>query len=432
MQTGPRRIGIVAGGGSIPREIADSVAARRVPVFVLALAGEADADFGPHPVEHVGWGQVGRMIARLQAHGVTDVVIVGRVKRPDLARLRPDLGLFLALPMIWRIVRAGGDDAVLRAVISFFESKGFRVAGPADVAPELIVGPGQLGTERADGECDRSDIALGLEIVEKLGPMDIGQGVVVAGGRIEAIEGVEGTDRMLARVADLRRRSGPGQARGAHGVLIKRPKPGQELRIDLPAIGPETVTRVVEAGLHGIAVLAGRTIAAERRELVRRADAARIFVEGISAASADRNTPDSGRVAAPVIAHVAGPRPRDGERQGLVLGARVVSALAPYGAGLAAVAVRRHVLAVEAGEGTLAVLDRVAGLRQWGARGRRGAAVVRAGVELSPRLVDAAAHAGLAGLALDETDGHAVAVTADVAGAAARHGLFVVRIEPGS
>lgn len=437
MPLSSRRIGILAGGGSIPHEIAASLAARRVPLFVVALDGESDRPFDPHPSATVNWGRIGRMVSLFRAAGVTDIVIVGRVSRPDLTRVRPDLGLVRALPMILRIVRAGGDDAVLREVIAFFEGKGFRVVGPGDVAPELVLGAGPLGTARPDA-ADRADIALGLEVVARLGPLDIGQGVVVRGGRIAAIEGVEGTDRMLGRVAAIGRAAtgsdpGGGATRGAshpavgmaHGVLIKRPKPGQELRIDLPAIGPETVTRAAEAGLKGIAVLAGRTIAAERAELVRRADALRLFVEGIPEAEPPPPPPFVAEPWPWALEMREGRRPPPATLSSAVKGARVVAALAPYGVGLAAVVVRRHVLAVEADEGALALVARVGELRQWGlSRGRRrGVVVLSSGADTGPRVVEAAAGAGLEGLVVlgREYGG----LSGETLGAARRHGLFV-------
>ena len=435
MPLSSRRIGILAGGGSIPHEIAASLAARRVPLFVVALDGESDRPFEPHPSATVNWGRIGRMVSLFRAAGTTDIVIVGRVSRPDLTRVRPDLGLVRALPMILRIVRAGGDDAVLREVIAFFEGKGFRVVGPGDVAPELVLGAGPLGTARADA-ADRADIALGLEVVARLGPLDIGQGVVVRGGRIAAIEGVEGTDRMLGRVAAIGRAAGGSGSVGAaapqvshpaggmaHGVLIKRPKPGQELRIDLPAIGPETVTRAAEAGLKGIAVLAGRTIAAERAELVRRADALRLFVEGIP--EAEPPPPVAAESWPATLEMLEGRRPPPATLSSAVKGARVVAALVPYGVGLAAVVVRRHVLAVEADEGALALVARVGELRQWGlSRGRRrGVVVLSSGAATGPRVVEAAAGAGLEGLVVLGRNGGRV--SAETLGAARRHGLFV-------
>ena len=249
-----RRLGILAGGGGLPREIAESAAARGLPVSIVAIDGEADANFGSHKVTVVNWGQIGAMLRALKQERVTDLVIVGRVHRPELGRLKPDLGFFRYLPKIMKIVAAGGDDSVLRRVVRFFEEQGLTVIGPGDAAPALVVGEGSMGAEAAS-PADRADIAKGLELVCALGRFDIGQGVIVTNGRIEAIEGAEGTDRMLARAAKQRRSVGEG----THGgVLVKRTKPGQDIRVDMPTIGPATVEGARAAGLNGIAVEASK------------------------------------------------------------------------------------------------------------------------------------------------------------------------------
>jgi DUF1009 family protein len=327
-------------------------------------------------------------------------------------------------------VRAGGDDAVLREVIAFFERQGLNVLGPADVAPQIIVGEGSLGARAPDQRGDRRDIALGLEVVARLGSLDIGQGVVVADGRVEAIEGVEGTDRMLARVAALRREKGQGANAMRRGVLIKRPKPGQELRIDLPAIGPATVQGAADAGLVGIAVLAGRTIAAERAALIRAANELEIFVEGIADdASFEPASGAAAQLAPVVVSPLGGPRLSGGDVESAVKGARVVSALEPYDVGSAVAVIRRHVLAVEVGEGELSFFARISALRQWGegSRRRRGVAVLQKSAELSVAVIEAIARCGLAGVVLVGSHPHANDPPLDIMRASARLGLFVAR-----
>ncbi|MEQ1713211.1 MAG: UDP-2,3-diacylglucosamine diphosphatase LpxI, partial [Hyphomicrobium sp.] len=212
------------------------------------------------------------------------------------------------------------------------------------------------------------------------------------------------------------------------GVLIKRPKPGQELRIDLPAIGPDTVTRAAEAGLKGIAVLAGRTITAQRPELVRRADALRLFVEGIAEPTAAAALPKVPALPHQIaLAVVAGAKPSPDTAVSAIKGVRVVSALSRYGVGQAAVVVRRHVLAVEAGEGSLALLERVAALRQWGEskRKRRGVAVLRDGAETGVRAIEAADRAGLEGVVIVATGQQSISLGGEATGTATRLGLFL-------
>jgi UDP-2,3-diacylglucosamine hydrolase len=215
MAAAHRATGILAGGGGLPLEIAQCINARGQPVHIVALDGEADADFTPFPVTRVNWGQVGAMVKALKAAGCEDLVIVGKVRRPDPSKVRPDTGFFLAAAHILKVLASGGDDGVLRAVLKFFETKGLHVIGAAEAAPELVIGPGALGACKPSSLA-LEDIALGFKAVEALGPHDVGQGVVVCDGALEAVEAAEGTDAMLDRVAKNRSTSG---RRG--GVLVK-------------------------------------------------------------------------------------------------------------------------------------------------------------------------------------------------------------------
>lgn len=384
------RIGILAGGGSLPLEIAHSLAARGAPPFLVLIDGEADADFSGFETTRANWGQIGRMIRSLQQAGCTRLVLAGRVRRPDLARIKPDLGLVRALPTVLRLLSAGGDDGVLRGVIGYLERHRLRVIGPGEAAPELLAPEGVLGAVAPDAAAE-TEIALGLSVVGTLGGFDVGQAVVVRGGRVEAIEGAEGTDAMLARVIAAR-----GSAPGRAGVLVKRAKPGQELRVDLPAIGPATITRAAEAGLAGIAVEARRTLLLERREIGARADAAGLFVTAcevaaMSRAAAERpaNARTIGGDALPAALA------RDAAK-----GAGVLAALAAMVASGGVVVVRGHVLAIETGEGLDALLRRAASLRQWGSRRWRRRDGMLVAIEPASAAVEAVAAAGLAGLAI--------------------------------
>ena len=424
MSAGERRLGILAGGGKLPREIADSAARQGLPVAIVAIDSEADGDFSGHDVTRVNWGGIGGMIRALKDARVTDLVIVGHVHRPELGGLKPDLGFFRHLPRLLKIVASGGDDGVLRRVVRFFEQQGFRVIGPAEAAPELVVGEGPAGGIGAS-ERDRDDIQTGLELVRALGPYDIGQGVVLAGGRIEAIEGVEGTDRMIARAAESRRATGGPERRG---VFVKRSKPGQDLRVDMPAIGPATVERAQAAGLSGIAVEAENVLIAERALTLARADAAGLFVEGVRDEAARARRFDPRRVVR-ALSPLGGVAPRQHSVRDALKGLAAVEAVARFGVGHTAVVVRNHVLAVEADDGAEATVRRAAGLRQWASltRRRRGVVVLRRAAALTEALVSLVADAGYAGLAvLDD----AAAVSGEALAAAERAGLFVVVASP--
>jgi len=182
----------------------------------------------------------------------------------------------VALPHIIASLR-GGDDHLLTTVGRVFEHYGFRVLGAHQVAPEILVPAGALGRHRPSAQ-DEADITRALNLLHAMGPSDVGQAAVVAGGHVIAVEAAEGTDQMLARVADLRH---TGRVPAGRGVLVKAPKIGQDQRFDLPAIGPETVDGVARAGLAGVAVVAMQTIIADPQQVVQKADAANVFVVGL-------------------------------------------------------------------------------------------------------------------------------------------------------
>ena len=415
-------IGILAGGGRLPLMIAESVVARGGRVHIVGIEGEADAEIARFPHTWVNWGQIGRMVTTLQAENSGQLVIAGGVRRPDLWKIRPDVGFFTSLPRIVGLM-AGGDNSVLTRVVRFFEQKGLAVRGAHEVAPDLLASAGAIGS-LALSEQDRSDAGLGFAVRAALGPLDAGQAVAVSRGKVLAVEGAEGTDAMLERVAAL-----PGRQAGVRdGVLAKGPKPGQELRIDMPAIGPRTVAAAVAAGLAGIAVEQGGVLVLDKADAVRAADAAGLSVEGLS-----------GR---PRLAVAGGAPPRTGQVIGriqpsrrdavdLEKGLAAMHGLAPYGTGASVVVARAYILAVEAVEGVSALLQRVGALRQWGVRRRHRVGVLVRRIETEEgssaveRLLAEAAAQGLAGVAVTGT-GTALAAYGGAARAADAHGLFLV------
>jgi DUF1009 family protein len=272
-------LAIVCGGGSLPLTVADSVSARGRRVVLFPLRGAADprdyARRDPHWIQLAQFGAFERMAREA---GCRDVVLIGSLVRPAFWQLRFDWVKLWALPRIAAAYR-GGDDYLLSNIGKFVEQRGFRLLGAHEVAPEILVPEGVLGRV-GPSEQDRADIALGLNYLRAAGSFDIGQGVVVAGLHIIAVEAAEGTDGMLTRVVEMRAN---GRVRASGGVLVKAAKPGQDRRFDLPSIGPVTVERAVAAGLAGIAVAAGDTIIAEPDRVITAADRGGIFVTGVSA-----------------------------------------------------------------------------------------------------------------------------------------------------
>jgi DUF1009 family protein len=200
------------------------------------------------------------------------------VLRPPITQLRLDWQTIKAMPGLVRAYR-GGDDKLISGVARIAERGGLRVVGVHEVAPEIFVPEGVLGRHQPS-ERDKTDIARALKVISALGPFDVGQAAIVADNHVLAVEAAEGTDNMLARVAELRR-LGRVTAPPGSGVLVKAPKPGQDRRFDLPSIGPRTIENVARAGLAGLAVAAGSTMIAEPEQVTAAADRAGIYFVGV-------------------------------------------------------------------------------------------------------------------------------------------------------
>ncbi|MCA3733793.1 MAG: UDP-2,3-diacylglucosamine diphosphatase LpxI [Phenylobacterium sp.] len=277
----PGRLGLIAGGGDLPLQIARHCVETGRPLFVVRLRGFADPSMDAFPGEVVGLAEVGRCIRVLKAAGCEAVCLAGNVARPDFAALKPDLRGMAMLPRLVLEARRG-DDALLRAVLDEFRKEGFAIEGAHEVRSDLVLGAGVLGRHAPDA-AHQADIRRALEIARRIGELDIGQGAVVCDGLVLAVEAQEGTDAMLRRVAEEVAPALRGEAGRRRGVLAKAPKPIQETRVDLPTIGPATVRGAARAGLAGLVGEAGRTLVLDREDLVALADELGLFVLGVEA-----------------------------------------------------------------------------------------------------------------------------------------------------
>ncbi len=271
-------LGMIVGGGLMPqRAAAAALAAGRRP-HVVVLEGFGDPrDYAAYPHITCRLGAAGRMLDWLRDAGCRDLVLAGQVKRPSFLSLRPDAGAARLLPRIG-MKAFGGDDSLLNAVLRVLAEEGFRpLAAQALLAELLVPAPAQLGRLAPDEQA-LQDIRRGVFVLRRMGAADVGQGCVVQQGLVLAVEAIEGTDAMLARAGTLRR-EGPG------GVLVKILKPGQDRRVDLPTIGPDTIRLAAEAGLRGLAIEAKGTIVIDRAESVAAADAAGLFLLAIDPAA---------------------------------------------------------------------------------------------------------------------------------------------------
>lgn len=267
------RLGIVAGGGELPGLLIRGSRAHGRAIHVIALSGHAEpavVEGSPH--DWVRLGAAAEAFSRLKAAGVEEVVFAGKIQRPKLRELMPDLRSASFL------VRIGGrllsDNRLVDAIIGEFEAEGFRVVGPADVLPELLAHVGAYGRLAPTPEEERA-IALGMAAARENGLKDMGQAAVVQDDKVLALEGPGGTDALIAAAASLQRG-------GAGAILVKARKPQQEMRADPPVIGPLTVARAGAARYRGIAVEAGGVLVLEAPALIAPLETAGMFLTGVS------------------------------------------------------------------------------------------------------------------------------------------------------
>ncbi len=272
-----KKIAIISGRGSLPNEIALSLRERGSEPYLVGIKGEHDdwlVDFD-HDILH--WGQFGKLFKRLKEQKVTHILFAGGVTRPKIEISKMDFGSIKTLPQILAFM-VGGDNLLLTGVVRVFEKQGVKVVGAHDVLPRLLSEAGAIVGRKPSGKA-KKNLHKAFEACKVLGQLDIGQAAIAVGGRVVAVEGIEGTDDMLCRAADLRAK-GRLWEDGRHGVLVKTMKPGQDMRVDLPAIGLNTVENAAKAGLAGIAIEAGKSIILQRDATLARARELDLFVFG--------------------------------------------------------------------------------------------------------------------------------------------------------
>lgn len=271
------KLGLIAGGGDLPQAVAQRCELEGRDLYVVRLDGFADPHLTRWPGDDFGMAQIGAILKALKANGCRVVCLAGIVSRPDFKTLKPDFKGATLLPGIVSAA-AKGDDALLRKILSVFENEGFAVEGADDILGGETLPAGALGAITPTDD-QLLDLKKALHVAEKSGELDIGQGAVVCDGLVLAVEAQEGTDAMLGRVAGL-----PVDLRGSpnapKGALGKAPKPIQDLRVDMPVIGPRTVEMAAAAGLAGIGGVSGRLILIDRAAIVAAADRLGLFVWG--------------------------------------------------------------------------------------------------------------------------------------------------------
>ena len=272
-------LGLIAGGGALPRAVAEAVRAAGRPVFVVPLVGSVNEDWVlEFPHMFLSPGEPGRIIKALKGAGVGEVLMAGRVDRPKFSEMKLDAKGVILLPKAIAAAKKG-DDALLRFIVGICEDEGLIAVSVAEAAPALVAGEGALGAVVPNDE-HKADIEKALRIVHALGALDVGQAAVVCEGLALAVEAAEGTDAMLARIGALREslRGIPDRKRG---VLVKALKPTQDAKTDMPVVGIQTVQNAAAVHLAGIAVEAGSALILDKRAVAAEADRLGLFVIGV-------------------------------------------------------------------------------------------------------------------------------------------------------
>jgi len=271
-----RKLGIIAGGGTLPQTLVKYCISNKIPYFVLAISGNAKEDAFTQDEPHlfIRIGQAGTGFKRLKEEHVQDIVMIGTIRRPTLADLVPDMRTTAFFTKIG--FKSLGDDGLLRALIKEIEKENMKVVGIHEIMPDLLLKEGILTKQKPDKQA-LADIKRGVAAAFNLGQLDIGQSVVVQQGLVLGVEGIEGTDELI-------RRCGTYKRKGAGGVLVKLRKPTQDMRVDLPTIGCQTIENAHQAGLRGLAVHASNALIADENAVIQLANKYKMFLIGINPA----------------------------------------------------------------------------------------------------------------------------------------------------
>ena len=272
-------LGLIAGSGRLPFEVAEAALDAGRALAIVAIEENTDpaiARYAPDALLWIAPGELGRLIEFLKSADVREVIFAGAVTKPEMlkdpASLRPDARALAALARL----EGRGDDAILRAAAAELESDGLQVIESTRHLRDRLAAVGALNEVEVDAAV-AADLALGLRVARALGVEDVGQSVVVRDGVVLAVEAIEGTDAAIRRGAALG---------GAGAVVVKTAKPTQDLRFDVPAIGPVTIELARECGLRAIGLEAGRTLLLERERTLEAATRCGIALVGLERAGA--------------------------------------------------------------------------------------------------------------------------------------------------
>jgi DUF1009 family protein len=265
------RYGLIAGNGRFPFLVLDAARSRGIDMVVAAIREETDPEIERHAgtVHWLSLGQLGKLIKTFKAEGVTQAIMAGQVKHKQIfSRIVPDLKMLQLLASL----ATKNTDSLIGAVARLLEDEGIHLVDSVAFLGPLLPQPGVLSARPPSDE-EKKDIEYGYPLARELGRLDVGQTVVVCGGACVALEAMEGTDAVIARAGSL--------SQGRPLTVVKLAKPKQDLRFDVPVVGPPTVAGMKAAGATALAIEARKTLMIDREQLVRDADAAGIAIVAV-------------------------------------------------------------------------------------------------------------------------------------------------------
>lgn len=285
-------LAVMAGQGDLPRLLIETLEDRDTPFRLCEMEGHPSPHRGDRPVVRFRIETLGTFIEQLKSFGVSQICFVGHVARPPIDPAKIDAA---TMPLVPRMMAAlqSGDDAALRLVLGFFEEAGIEAVGVHDLRPDLLPLPGILGKHTPEDRHEK-DAQRGVEIIGAMAAVDVGQACIVANGQALAIEALPGTDWMMQ---SLMERNAPlntdlvanvigyggtferSRRLPDGGILVKASKPGQELRVDMPVIGPDTIRRAAQVRLEGVVIEAGRVMMLDAPQCIDIANRQGLFLQ---------------------------------------------------------------------------------------------------------------------------------------------------------
>ena len=269
------KVGLIAGDGSFPLEVARSISQKNKEIFIIAIKGSTSKDIESYPHLWIRIGQIGKAIRALKENNCKELILIGGVKKPNVWLLKPDFG---ALKLFFKLIilPIKGDASILKTLLNFLEKDNkFKVVGAEKYIPYLLMSKGLIAGEKIN-EQSNIDIDIAIENCKNIGSKDIGQACVVVNGQIIASEDSLGTDKMLRDIISKEIRF------NNEGVLVKLVKPIQDRRVDLPAIGLQTIKLAKEIGLCGIAIEDKSSFISNKEGVIEFANKNNIFIFGLS------------------------------------------------------------------------------------------------------------------------------------------------------